>query len=110
VRVSGSEFEFSSLMRLLPQPYRKRSMPAAAPVPADQPLLHACRLCTIIHSKQPACPRRLFLRAIGACPWAKALWCDGLALLNGRAPPKELSGEASCVPLLLVLHCSVCIH
>ena len=36
---------------------------------------------------------RLFLRAIGACPWAKALWCDGLALMNGHAPPKELSGE-----------------
>lgn len=37
---------------------------------------------------------RLFLRAIGACPWSKAVWCDGLALLNGTVPPKELSGQS----------------
>lgn len=35
---------------------------------------------------------RVFLRAIGACPGAKAIWTDGLALLNGVAPPKELTG------------------
>lgn len=48
------------------------------------------------HRAAPSAPKtcRLFLRAIGACPWAKALWCDGLALLNGRAPPKELAGAA----------------
>ena len=37
-------------------------------------------------------PRRVFLRAVGACPWSKALWCDGLAALNREAPPRELSG------------------
>ena len=45
------------------------------------------------HVPAPPAPHaRLFLRAIGACPWSKALWCDALALLNGHAPPKELAG------------------
>ena len=33
----------------------------------------------------------MFLRGVGACPWAKGLWLDGLALLTGAAPPKELA-------------------
>jgi hypothetical protein len=39
----------------------------------------------------PTCACRVFLRGVGACPWDKALWLDGVALLNGHAPPKELA-------------------
>ena len=54
-------------------------------------LLPAC-LTTSLPPPPPPPPCRVFLRAIGACPWSKGLWCDGLALLNGHVPPKELSG------------------
>ncbi|KAL4443524.1 hypothetical protein ABPG75_011261 [Micractinium tetrahymenae] len=55
------------------------------------PLLWRCYLRFEAHRGRYEAVRRLFLRAIGACPWSKAMWCDGLALLNGRVPPKELS-------------------
>lgn len=55
------------------------------------PLLWRCFLRFEAHRGRHAAVRRLFLRAIGACPWSKAVWCDGLALLNGTVPPKELS-------------------
>ena len=42
---------------------------------------------------RPEAVHRVFLRAVGACPGSKAVWTDGLALLNGTAPPKELTGE-----------------
>lgn len=56
------------------------------------PLLWRCYLRYEAYRGRRDAARRLFLRAIAACPWAKAVWCDGLALLNGHAPPKELSG------------------
>ncbi|EFN57952.1 hypothetical protein CHLNCDRAFT_142066 [Chlorella variabilis] len=55
------------------------------------PLLWRCYLRYEAYRGRRDAARRLFLRAIAACPWAKAVWCDGLALLNGHAPPKELS-------------------
>ncbi|KAL4447355.1 hypothetical protein ABPG77_007388 [Micractinium sp. CCAP 211/92] len=55
------------------------------------PLLWRCFLRFEAHRGRHEAVRRLFLRAIGACPWSKAIWCDGLALLNGTVPPKELS-------------------
>ncbi len=41
----------------------------------------------------PESLHRTFLQAAEACPWSKALWCDGLELLNtsGYSAPKELS-------------------
>ncbi|KAL6770078.1 hypothetical protein ACKKBG_A33510 [Auxenochlorella protothecoides x Auxenochlorella symbiontica] len=38
----------------------------------------------------PEAVRRAFLRAVAACPWSKALWLDGVALLLGATPAREL--------------------
>lgn len=76
-----------SLQRLLPGSTQQRGgmlATALLTLPLAHPPTHP-------HSRH--C--RVFLRAVGACPWSKALWCDGLALLNGHATPKELSGGRS---------------
>lgn len=48
-------------------------------------------------AQRPQALHRVFLRAIEACPWDKSVWMDGLALLNGSAPPKELSDYLSAM-------------
>ncbi|KAL9263204.1 Nuclear exosome regulator NRDE2-like protein [Drosera capensis] len=35
--------------------------------------------------------KRIYFRAIHACPWSKKLWLDGFLKLNGILTPKELS-------------------
>ncbi|KAM7251519.1 hypothetical protein ACFE04_023402 [Oxalis oulophora] len=35
--------------------------------------------------------KRIFFRAIHACPWSKKLWLDGFLKLNSILTPKELS-------------------
>ncbi|XP_038687857.1 nuclear exosome regulator NRDE2 isoform X2 [Tripterygium wilfordii] len=39
----------------------------------------------------PAAARRIFFRAIHACPWSKTLWLDGFLKLNSVLTAKELS-------------------
>jgi NRDE-2, necessary for RNA interference len=55
------------------------------------PLLWRCSLRFERVFGTPDSLHRTFLRAVEACPWSKALWCDGLELLNGYSSPKELS-------------------
>ncbi|GAB4821148.1 hypothetical protein N2152v2_008194 [Parachlorella kessleri] len=54
------------------------------------PLLWRCYARLEASRQRPTAVRRVFLRGVGACPWDKALWLDGMALLNGSAPPQEL--------------------
>ncbi|PON58479.1 HAT (Half-A-TPR) repeat [Parasponia andersonii] len=39
----------------------------------------------------PTAARRIFFRAIHACPWSKKLWMDGFVKLNSILSAKELS-------------------
>ncbi|KAF2317624.1 hypothetical protein GH714_025820 [Hevea brasiliensis] len=39
----------------------------------------------------PSAARRIFFRAIHACPWSKKLWLDGFLKLNSVLSAKELS-------------------
>ncbi|CAK9164339.1 unnamed protein product [Ilex paraguariensis] len=39
----------------------------------------------------PSAARRIFFRAIHACPWSKKLWLDGFIKLNSVLTAKELS-------------------
>lgn len=39
----------------------------------------------------PSAARRVYFRAIHACPWSKKLWLDGFLKLNSRLTAKELS-------------------
>lgn len=39
----------------------------------------------------PSAARRIFFRAIHACPWSKSLWLDGFLKLNSILTGKELS-------------------
>lgn len=39
----------------------------------------------------PSAARRIFFRAIHACPWSKRLWLDGFLKLNSILTGKELS-------------------
>ncbi|XVF53734.1 hypothetical protein PTKIN_Ptkin05aG0122600 [Pterospermum kingtungense] len=41
--------------------------------------------------RDPSAARRIFFRAIHACPWSKKLWLDGFLKLNSILTPKELS-------------------
>ncbi|XP_015966836.1 uncharacterized protein LOC107490577 isoform X1 [Arachis duranensis] len=41
--------------------------------------------------KDPSAARRVFFRAIHACPWSKRLWLDGFLRLNSVLTAKELS-------------------
>lgn len=43
------------------------------------------------HERSPKTLHQIFLQAIEACPWSKGLWLDGLAILNGQCPGKELT-------------------
>lgn len=39
---------------------------------------------------RPDAAKRVFFRAVNACPWSKALWLDGLRALHGVLPPREM--------------------
>jgi len=39
---------------------------------------------------RPDAAKRVFFRAVNACPWSKALWLDGLRALHGVLPPGEM--------------------
>ena len=39
----------------------------------------------------PEAVHRVLLRGVEACPWSKALWIDGLDMLNGYIKPRELT-------------------
>ncbi|KAE8678347.1 hypothetical protein F3Y22_tig00111427pilonHSYRG00550 [Hibiscus syriacus] len=43
----------------------------------------------VVHN--PSAARRIFFRAIHACPWSKTLWLDGFLRLNSILTAKELS-------------------
>ncbi|MBA0765505.1 hypothetical protein Gotri_014695 [Gossypium trilobum] len=43
----------------------------------------------VVHN--PSAARRIFFRAIHACPWSKKLWLDGFLKLNSILTAKELS-------------------
>ncbi|MED6139315.1 hypothetical protein PIB30_082672, partial [Stylosanthes scabra] len=51
--------------------------------------------CYIVYEvdivKDPSAARRVFFRAIHACPWSKRLWLDGFLKLNSVLTAKELS-------------------
>uniref|UniRef100_A0A804KRA5 Protein NRDE2 homolog n=1 Tax=Musa acuminata subsp. malaccensis TaxID=214687 RepID=A0A804KRA5_MUSAM len=42
-------------------------------------------------SRNPSAARRIFFRAIHACPWSKRLWLDGFQKLSSILSAKELS-------------------
>ncbi|XP_030541167.2 nuclear exosome regulator NRDE2 isoform X2 [Rhodamnia argentea] len=42
-------------------------------------------------AENPSAARRIFFRAIHACPWSKKLWLDGFLKLNSILSAKELS-------------------
>ncbi|EEF34680.1 nuclear exosome regulator NRDE2 isoform X2 [Ricinus communis] len=42
-------------------------------------------------AQNPSAARRIFFRAIHACPWSKKLWLDGFLKLNSILSAKELS-------------------
>lgn len=42
-------------------------------------------------AQNPSAARRIFFRAIHACPWSKKLWLDGFLKLNSALSAKELS-------------------
>ncbi|KAK4750974.1 hypothetical protein SAY87_004456 [Trapa incisa] len=42
-------------------------------------------------ARKPSSARRVFFRAIHACPWSKKLWLDGFLKLHSVLTPKELS-------------------
>ena len=56
------------------------------------PLLWRCYLGAELATGRPAAARRVFLRAINACPWDKAIWLVGLRELSGVFTVKERSG------------------
>jgi hypothetical protein len=64
---------------------------AASPEGGACPLVWRARVRWEAARGRPDAARRAFLRAVGTCPWSKALWADGLAALNGHAPPEELN-------------------
>ncbi|KAK1309057.1 hypothetical protein QJS10_CPA09g00298 [Acorus calamus] len=55
-------------------------------------ILWRCYLAYEIHvACNPSAARRVFFRAIHACPWSKRLWLDGFQQLNSILSAKELS-------------------
>jgi hypothetical protein len=56
------------------------------------PLLWRCYVGAEIAVGQLAAARRVFLRAVDACPWDKAIWLDGIRDLSSVFTAKERSG------------------
>ncbi|XP_028091516.1 protein NRDE2 homolog [Camellia sinensis] len=55
-------------------------------------LLWRCYIAYEINVEcNPSAARRIFFRAIHACPWSKKLWLDGFLKLHGVLSAKELS-------------------
>ncbi|KAF8014578.1 hypothetical protein BT93_H0411 [Corymbia citriodora subsp. variegata] len=42
-------------------------------------------------AQNPSAAKRIYFRAIHACPWSKKLWLDGFLKLNSILSAKELS-------------------
>ncbi|CAN6465668.1 unnamed protein product [Victoria cruziana] len=54
-------------------------------------VLWRCYLEYELHMCNPAAAKRVFFRAIHACPWSKKLWLDGYQRLNAFLTAKELA-------------------
>ncbi|KAF3792390.1 NRDE2-like protein [Nymphaea thermarum] len=54
-------------------------------------MLWRCYLTYELHMCNPAAAKRVFFRAIHACPWSKKLWLDGFQRLSAFLTAKELA-------------------
>jgi hypothetical protein len=62
----------------------------AAAAGATTPLVWRIYQAYEMAGGRPEAAKRVFFRAVNACPWSKALWLDGLRALRGVLPPAEM--------------------
>ncbi|KAK9818916.1 hypothetical protein WJX81_005554, partial [Elliptochloris bilobata] len=61
----------------------------ATPATRGSPLLWRVYIAHELAAGRPDAARRVFLRGVHACAWAKALWLDGLVRARGALVPRE---------------------